>query len=143
MGPDDELKLAVFHWLHSSAQGGHSGKDVTVKRVKALFYWKRLGLYVSQFVQNCLVFQANKHNNAAYPGLLQPLSVPKEVWVDISMDFISGMPISQGKDVIWVVVDRLSKSAHFMALCHPYTAAKVAQCYLDRSLNCMSGLDPL
>lgn len=47
------------------------------------------------------------------------------------MDFITGLPKSQGKNVIFVVVDRLSKSAHFMPLSNPFSAIKVAQCYLD------------
>ena len=47
------------------------------------------------------------------------------------MDFITGLPKSQGKTIIFVVVDRLSKYAHFMALAHPFTAIDVAQCYLD------------
>uniref|UniRef100_A0A803L3P1 Integrase catalytic domain-containing protein n=1 Tax=Chenopodium quinoa TaxID=63459 RepID=A0A803L3P1_CHEQI len=80
---------------------------------------------------NCLVCQANKSENAASPGLLQPLPIPQEVWVDISMDFIGGLPVSFGKTVIFVVVDRFSKYAHFMALSHPYTALEVAQSYLD------------
>lgn len=47
------------------------------------------------------------------------------------MDFISGLPRSQGKDAMFVVVDMLSKYSHFMALAHPYSAEAVAQCYLD------------
>lgn len=132
IGPDDNLKKSILEWLHSSHQGGHSGRDATLKRIKALFYWKGMSTYVSNFVRHCLVCQANKHENVAYPGLLQPLPIPQEVWVDVSMDFISGLPKSQGKDVIMVVVDRLSKYAHFAAFSHPYTAMDVAQLYLDQ-----------
>ncbi|XP_057535294.1 uncharacterized protein LOC130813476 [Amaranthus tricolor] len=77
------------------------------------------------------ISKASKYDCAASPGLLQPLPIPEEVWVDISMDFITGLPKSMGKDVIFVVVDRLSKYAHFMALAQPFTAIQVAQVFLD------------
>jgi len=51
------------------------------------------------------------------------------------MNFIEGLPKSQGKEVIWVVVDRLSKYTHFVALSHPYSAEDVAQAYLDNIFN--------
>lgn len=63
--------------------------------------------------------------------MLQPLPIPEAVWFDISMNFITGLPKSGGKDVIFVVVDRFSKYSHFMALSHPYSAIQVAQAYLD------------
>jgi len=67
----------------------------------------------------------------ASPGLLQPLPIPGQVWQDISMDFIEGLLNSSGKQDIFVVVDRLSKAAHFIALSHLYTTKEVAQAFLD------------
>jgi hypothetical protein len=64
-------------------------------------------------------------------GLLQPLEVPSQVWADISMDFIEGLPKVAGKSVILTVVDRFSKYAHFILLCHPYTTASVALAFFD------------
>ena len=121
--PDDtELRNSILNWLHCSSQGGNSGRDVTVQRVKGLFYWKGLAKDIQAYLRSCGVCQACKYDTAASPGLLQPLPIPEGVWIDISMDFIDGLPVSYGKSVILVVVDRLSKAAHFVALSHPYTA---------------------
>ena len=64
-------------------------------------------------------------------SLLQPLLIPECPWTDISMDFIKRLPISYGKDVIFVIVDQLSKYSHFIALKHPYTTLEVAQVFID------------
>ena len=82
-------------------------------------------------VRECDVCQKNKPDLAAYPGLLQPLPLPTTIWSHISMDFIESLPKSQGKTVILVVVDRLSKYAHFLPLSHPFTAIDVAQQFLN------------
>lgn len=128
---DQSLKDMIMQWHHSSPEGGHGGRDQTSKRIKALFYWPGMTNEIRFFVRNCTICQAAKYDTSANPGLLQPLPVPEEVWVDISMDFITGLPKSNGKEVIFVVVDRLSKYAHFVPLSHPFSAVQVAQAYLD------------
>lgn len=87
---------------------------------------------IKHYVRNCSICQRNKSDNAAYPGLLQPLPIPEAVWEATNMDFIEGLPTStQHFTSILVVIDCLSKYAHFMPLKHPYSALDVAQVYLD------------
>lgn len=66
-----------------------------------------------------------------YPNLLQPSPIQAKECENISMDFIEELAKARGKDVIFVVLDRLSKAAHFMALKQPYTALEVAQVFMD------------
>jgi len=85
---------------------------------------------VRRFIKECDKCQQNKSENIHPAGLLQPLSIPTKVWTDISLDFIEGLPNSEGYRVIMVVVDRLSKYAHFIPISHSYTASKIAQVFL-------------
>jgi hypothetical protein len=62
---------------------------------------------------------------------LQPLSIPAQAWSDLTMDFTEGLPKSQGYSVILVIVDRLTKYSHFFPIKHTFTAAIIAQVFLD------------
>lgn len=84
---------------------------------------------VRKYVQNCVTCQQNKYEIVALPGTLQPLPQPKSLFTDSTIDFIEGLPKSQGKTVTMVVVDRLTKYAHFIGLSHPYTAKNMAQSF--------------
>lgn len=81
--------------------------------------------------RNYSICQKHKLETIAQPGLLQPLLVLLGLFTDISMDFISGLHKSLGKDTIMVIIDRLTKYAHFIDLAHPYTTVSVAQLFLD------------
>ena len=79
----------------------------------------------------CLVFQQNKVETIKTLGLLQHLSIPSQCWEEVSMEFITGLPKSEGKSVIMVVVDRLTKYAHFCTLSHPFKAITVAIAFME------------
>lgn len=81
---------------------------------------------VRQLVRKYSVCQVSMYDNSAKPGLLQPLPILEEARLDISMDFTVGLPKSNGKDVIFVFVDRFSNADHFMPLSHPFAAVQVA-----------------
>jgi hypothetical protein len=80
-------------------------------------------------VDQCDTCKRAKAVSARPAGLLQPLQLPDMIWKDIAMDFITGLPSSAGRNCILVVVDRLSKYGHFIALRHPFTAATIADTF--------------
>jgi hypothetical protein len=95
---------------------------------------------IHNFVAECDVCQHNKGETVKATGTLQLLLIPPAIWRDISMDFIVGLPKSSNKSIIMVVVDRLSKYAHFCALQHPFTTSNVAQLFMDQSSSFMACL---
>ena len=86
---------------------------------------------VEEFVLSCPECQQFKPRNALKPGLLQSLPVPERVWQDITTDFIVGLPEVRGRDSFCVVVDRLSKYAHFIPCTGTNTAAEVARLFIS------------
>jgi hypothetical protein len=87
--------------------------------------------FVHQKFSECPICQISKTEHVHYPGLLEPLQIPQGKWTDISLDFIEGLPKSRGKDVILVVVDILTKYAHFLPLAHPFSAHQVSKLFMD------------
>lgn len=81
-------------------------------------------------VVECDTCQQHKYSTMAPSGLLQPLELPSTVWSELTMDFIDGLPKSEGNTIIFVVVDRLSKYTHFIPLKHRYTTSSVANVFV-------------
>ena len=95
---------------------------------------------IAKYVPECDICRRVKASHLRLSGTLQPLSIPEWKWEDISMDFIVGLPRTQkGYDSIWVIVDRLTKSAHFLPVKTIYRAKKYAELYMDRIL-CLHGV---
>lgn len=86
---------------------------------------------MERFISECVVCLKAKAENKPYPVLLEPLPVPNMAWTHISMDFVEWLPKSKGKDVILVVVDRMTKYSHFIALSHPYTVTQVVELFIN------------
>jgi hypothetical protein len=90
-------------------------------------------LEIAKYVLECDICQRVKASHLKTAGILQPLSIPSWKWEDISMDFIVGLPnTSLRHDSIWVIVDRLTKTAHFLPMHTTYNAKKYAEIYLDQ-----------
>ena len=87
--------------------------------------------HIGDFVQQCLTCQQIKDEHQKPAGLLQPLEVAEWKWVHVTMDFVTHLPRTQGRnDVVWVIVDRLTKSAHFLAVRMTFTLEEFFQLYI-------------
>jgi len=131
VGNNTTLRSPIIFLFNNSVVGGHSRITVTSKILGNLFYWNGQQKHIKQHARECNVFQRNKHENMESPGLLQPLPIPIAPFIDISMDFVEGLPKSEGKYAIMVIVDHFSKYAHCVALSHPYAAPTIARAFMD------------
>ncbi|MCH79693.1 Ty3/gypsy retrotransposon protein [Trifolium medium] len=117
--------------FHTSHIGGHAGISRTLARIQAQFYWKHMREDIKNYVQKCIICQQAKSLTSKPAGLLQPLPIPTQVWEDIAMDFITGLPNSSGFTVIMVVIDRLTKYSHFIPQKSDYTSKSVAEAFMS------------
>ena len=101
----------------------HEGIQKTMYRAQAGFHWQGMQASIRDFIQNCSICKQRKWENLHPAGHLQPLSIPTQIWADISMDFIEGLPKVGGKSVLYVVID------HFIPLYHPYNATSFARLF--------------
>ncbi|XP_062003229.1 uncharacterized protein LOC133720775 [Rosa rugosa] len=124
-----DWRCKILYEFHSTLAAGHSGFLRTYTHLARSFAWPGMRRDVKRYVASCDQCQRNNYESIHPPGLLQPLPIPENIWVDIVMDFIDGLPPSDGKTSILVVVDRLSKYGHFVAVTHPYSAAQIAEVF--------------
>ena len=91
---------------------------------------------IAGHVVQCDIYNRIKAEHQRSAGLLKPLYVPMWKWESISIDFIVGLPrILKGHDSIWVIVDRLTKVAHFIAMRNDYKVEKLVDLYVDNILR--------
>jgi hypothetical protein len=143
IGANSAVQTKLITAMHSSAVGGHSGAQATYQRLKRLFSWHGMKTHVTEFVRQCDIRQHAMHLNSQPAGLLTPLPTPTGAWRDICMDFIEGLPSSEGFSSIMVVVDRFTKYAHFFLSGIP---SPLKQCLVNSWtlwLNFMVCLAPL
>ena len=128
---NEKIKEEVLSLAHRSKFSIHPGNNKMYRDLKRQFWWKGIKCDVARFVAKCYTCQQVKADHRKPFGQLQPLPPPQWKWEEITMDFISGLPRTQrGHDTIWVVVDRFTKSAHFMAVRSTDSAEKLARLYI-------------
>jgi hypothetical protein len=121
--PESAFKDKVIQVCHDSSVAGHQGIGNTYRKARERFSWKVLKEDVMNNVKECTTCQDNKDEHTHLARLLQPLPIPKHKWESISMEFITRLPREQGKDCIFVVVDRLMKFAHFFSIATEFSVA--------------------
>ena len=130
--PVPTIKRRILYEHHDVPAAGHLGRNKTTASIKRLFYWPNMDADIKEYVRTCDVCQRTKARTRKEYGLLQPLPIPSLRWDQVSMDFITQLPRTKtGYDAIFVVVDRLSKMAHFVPTHTTADAATVARLFLD------------
>jgi hypothetical protein len=122
-----ELKDKILHEAHESAYSIHPGGNKMYHDLKATYWWYGMKRDVAEYVAPCEAYQRVKAEHQRPARLLQPLQVPEWKWEGIAMEFIVGLPRTQpGYDSIWVIVDRLTKVAHFVTVKTTYFGPQLA-----------------
>ncbi|CAL1400329.1 unnamed protein product [Linum trigynum] len=126
----DNLRKEILDEAHSSAYAMHLGATKMYHTIKPYFWWRGMKKEAAEHVFTCLVCQKVKAEHQAPVGKLQPLPIPEWKWERITMDFVYGLPSSRGKDAVWVIVDRLTKSAHFLPIRWKPSLETLSQLYI-------------
>ncbi|GJT14186.1 retrotransposon protein, putative, ty3-gypsy subclass, partial [Tanacetum coccineum] len=133
---DSSLREAVLTEAHSSPFSIHPGSTKMYRDLKQNFWWNGMKHDVARFVAKCLMCQQVKIKHQRTSGLLQPLYILTWKWEKISMDFVTGLPrIFKKNNAIWVVVDRLTKSTHFLPIQQGYSVSKLAEIFQQEILR--------
>ncbi|WVZ76186.1 hypothetical protein U9M48_024178 [Paspalum notatum var. saurae] len=133
---DMELRKKILEEAHKSVLAMHPGSNKMYQDLKQRFWWTRMKREIAKYVSECHVCKRVKADHLKPAGMLHPLNIPAWKWEDIHMDFVVGLPRTQkGYDSIWVIIDRFTKSAHFIPVKTSYTAATYAELYIARIVS--------
>jgi hypothetical protein len=130
---DPEIRKTLFDEDHMSKFSIHPGSTKMYQDLKQNFWWSNMKVDIAKYVAECDTCPRMKASHLRSARVPQPLSIPMWKWDDISMDFIVGLPLTAiKKDSIWVIVDRLTKTAHFIAVHTTYSVQQYAEIYMDQ-----------
>ncbi|XP_066323531.1 uncharacterized protein [Miscanthus floridulus] len=127
---------AILREAHDSTYSIHPGSTKMYLDLKEKYWWYGLKKDVAEYIAICDTCQRVKAKHQQPAGLLQPMKIPEWKWEEVGMDFIVGLPCTQrGYDSIWVIVDRLTKVAHFLPVKTTYRGPKLAELYMERIVS--------
>ena len=128
---DEDLRRELLEEAHCSKFAIHPGGTKMYKDLRQNYWWSGMKRDIAQFVAQCLVCQQVKAEHQRPAGSLQPLAIPEWKWEHITMDFVIGLPRTLGgNNAIWVIVDRLTKSAHFLPMKVNFSLDRLASLYV-------------
>ncbi|GKB33878.1 reverse transcriptase domain-containing protein [Tanacetum coccineum] len=126
------MRKMIMNEAHKSKYSVHPGADKMYYDLRDMYWWPGMKRDIATYVSKCLTCSKVKAEHQRPSGLLQQPEIPEWKWDKITMDFITKLPRSKsGHDTIWVIVDRLTKSAHFLAIREDYSTEKLAKIYID------------
>nr|GFC03997.1 hypothetical protein [Tanacetum cinerariifolium] len=127
----DPEKTVIIHESHKSKYSIHPGSDKMYQYIKKLYWWPDMKADIATYVSKCLTYAKVKAEHQKPSGLLVQPKIPEWKWDNITMDFVTKLPkSSQGYDTIWVIVNRLTKSAIFTPIRDTDTMDKLTRIYL-------------
>ena len=126
-----ELKDEILHESHDARYTLHLGSTKMYRDLKEYYWWPNMKKDVAEWVSKCLTCQRVKAEHQRPSGLLQPLEILIWKWEHIAMDFVVGLTkIKANHDAIWVIIDRLTKSAHFLPIKETYIVDRLVEIYI-------------
>jgi hypothetical protein len=131
-----EVRQQILDKAHLSRYSIHPGSTKMYKDLKQHYWWTKMKIKIARYVVKCDTCIHVKAIHMKAAGPLQSLPIPTWKWEDISMDFIVGLPrTTKGFDSIWVIIDPLTKTAHFLLVKVKYTVATYAKLYIAHILS--------
>jgi transposase InsO family protein len=129
--PEDQaLRLDILKLHHDTPIAGHPGREKTLELVQRSYTWLEMSTFVKEYTNRCERCARMKPSNLAPPGKLRPLELPNIPWAEVTADFTTDLPLSNGFDSILVVVDRFSKEVEFIPCNKTTTVLDTARLYL-------------
>ncbi|GJY69607.1 putative reverse transcriptase domain-containing protein [Tanacetum coccineum] len=130
------LRELIMHESHKSKYSVHPGSDKMYQDLKKLYWWPNMKAEIATYVSKCLTCAKVKAECQKPSGLLVQPVIPVWKWENITMDFVTKLPkTSTGQDTIWVIVDRLTKSAHFLPMKETDSMEKLTRQYLKEVVS--------